>query len=101
MDWLILCLFFGTLRALWTKLRQFERAIDKNRDNVNNSNGNINGRPRSIINIATTAGIERLQWILTRVFVCSLFMEMTYLIATILNLLEHLDGVYLMLHICI
>ena len=91
LDWLILCLFFGTLRALWTKLRQFQSSID-NRHNINNdindnndNNSNINGKARSTTATATTAGIERLQWILTRVFVCSMFMEMSYLIATTLN----------------
>ena len=83
LDWLILGLFFATLRALWTKLRQFQASIDNININTNkNKNNNNNGRATAI---ATSAGIERLQWILTRIFVCCLFMEMTYLIAITLN----------------
>ena len=41
LDWCILCLFFATLRALWTKPRQFQRSIDNRNETIGVSNGLI------------------------------------------------------------
>ena len=87
-DWLILFLFFGTLRALWIKLRQF--AISHHHDHDTPSSPSSQSRSKTTArsrtaSSSTSIGIEKLQWILTRILVRSGLMEIGYVVGLTLT----------------
>ena len=93
-DWIILILFIFTLRTLWIKLKLISN-ISLSRSNTDAKSQNsyeidhdraINDaeQPSNDIETATVKGIEKLKWILTRILICSMAMEIPYLFATVL-----------------
>ena len=70
-DWLIIILYFGTIRSLWNKIKHFG-----NKGNDDTKEAKMN---------PTIIAADKLKWILTRILFCSVVMQIPFIIGALLN----------------